>query len=225
FRRVLFRSQDGFGQVVVIFDFEKDLQEASQDIRDQISMIRGDLPPEMEEPVLSRFDPQDQPILSLTLSSPTRNAVELTRLADPGIPTVPRGVSGVASVTGRGGAEREMTVEVDPHKMQAAGVSIGEVVQALSAQHLAAPVGRVTGVMDERTIRLRGRLETPAEFASMVIAHRGDQVVRLGQVARVYDGAEEPRSLALHDGREAIGIDVVKARGYSTTEVSHAVQE
>jgi hydrophobic/amphiphilic exporter-1 (mainly G- bacteria), HAE1 family len=55
----------------VIFDFEKNLQEASQDIRDQISTIRGDLPPEMEEPILSRFDPQDEPILSLTLSSPS----------------------------------------------------------------------------------------------------------------------------------------------------------
>ncbi|HEX6132727.1 MAG TPA: efflux RND transporter permease subunit [Longimicrobiales bacterium] len=218
-------SQDGFGQIVVMFDFEKDLQEASQDIRDQISTIRGDLPPEMEEPVLSRFDPQDQPILSLTLSSPARDAVQLTRLADPGITKVLRGVSGVASVTVRGGVEREMTVQVDPHAMQAAGVTIGQVVQALSAQNLAAPVGRVTGVMDERTIRLRGRLETPEEFARMVVAHRGDQIVRLDQIARVFDGAEEPRTLALYDSREAIGIDVVKARGYSTTEVSEAVQE
>ncbi|HSK20852.1 MAG TPA: efflux RND transporter permease subunit [Longimicrobiales bacterium] len=217
-------SQDGFGQIVVMFDFEKDLQEASQDIRDQISTIRGDLPPEMEEPILSRFDPQDEPILSLTLSSPTRDAVQLTRIADPGITKALRGVSGVASVNVRGGIEREMTVQLDPYAMQSAGVSVGQVVQALSAQNLAAPVGRVTGVMDERTIRLRGRLETPAEFAAMVVAHRGDQIVRLGQVARVFDGAEEPRSLAMFDGTEAIGIDVVKARGYSTTEVSEAVQ-
>jgi HAE1 family hydrophobic/amphiphilic exporter-1 len=217
-------SQDGFGQVVVMFDFEKNLQEASQDIRDQISTIRNDLPPEMEEPVLSRFDPQDEPILSLTLSSPSRDAVQLTRIADPGITKVLRGVSGVASVTVRGGVEREMTVQLDPHAMQAAGVSVAQVVQALSAQNLASPVGRVTGVLDERTIRLRGRLETPAEFVEMVVAHRGDQIVRLGQIARVFDGAEEPRSLALLDGTEAIGIDVVKARGYSTTEVSEAVQ-
>ncbi|HEX6307204.1 MAG TPA: efflux RND transporter permease subunit [Longimicrobiales bacterium] len=217
-------SQDGFGQIVVMFDFEKDLQEASQDIRDQISTIRGDLPPEMEEPILSRFDPQDQPILSLTLSSPSRDAVQLTRLADPGITKMLRGVSGVASVTVRGGVEREMTVQLDPHAMQAAAVSVSQVVQALSAQNLAAPVGRVTGVMDERTIRLRGRLETPQEFEQMVVAHRGDQVVRLGQIARVFDGAEEPRSLARHDSREAIGIDIVKSRGYSTTEVSEAVQ-
>jgi hydrophobic/amphiphilic exporter-1 (mainly G- bacteria), HAE1 family len=218
-------SQDGFGQVVVIFDFAKNLQEASQDIRDQISTIRGDLPPEMEEPILSRFDPQDEPILSLTLSSPERDAVQLTRLADPGITKVLRGVSGVASVTVRGGVEREMTVQLDPNAMQAAGVSVGQVVQALSAQNLAAPVGRVTGVLDERTIRLRGRLETAGEFGDMVVAQRGDQLVRLSQVARVFDGAEEPRSLALFDGIEAIGIDIVKARGHSTTEVSHAVQQ
>ncbi|HEX2166773.1 MAG TPA: efflux RND transporter permease subunit [Longimicrobiales bacterium] len=217
-------SQDGFGQVVVMFDFEKDLQEASQDIRDKISTIRGDLPPEMEEPILSRFDPQDAPIMSVTLASTTRDAVQLTRIADPGVTKELRGVSGVASVNVRGGLEREMTVELDPHAMQAAGVSVGQVVQALSSQNLAAPVGRVTGVLDERTIRLRGRLETPAEFARMVVAHRGDQIVRLSQIARVFDGAEEPRSLALYEGAEAIGIDIVKARGHSTTAVSEAVQ-
>jgi HAE1 family hydrophobic/amphiphilic exporter-1 len=218
-------SQDGFGQVIVTFDFEKDLKEASQDIRDQISAIRGDLPTELEEPILSRFDPQDQPIMSLTLSAPEMSAAQLTRIADPGITKVLRGINGVASVTVRGGVEREMTVELNPSALQAAGVSVGQVVGALSQQNLAAPVGRVTGVLDERTIRLRGRLETPAEFEQMVIAQRGTQMVRLRDVARVYDGAEEPRSLALFNGKEAIGIDIVQARGYSTTEVSEVVHE
>jgi HAE1 family hydrophobic/amphiphilic exporter-1 len=217
-------SQDGFGQIVVMFDFEKDLKEASQDIRDQISTIRGDLPGELEEPILSRFDPQDQPIMSLTLSAPQMSAAQLTRIADPGITKVLRGINGIASVTVRGGVEREMTVELNPTALQAAGVSVGQVVQALSQQNLAAPVGRVTGVMDERTIRLRGRLESPAEFEQMVIVQRGTQMVRLRDVARVYDGAEEPRSLALFNGKEAIGIDIVQARGYSTTEVSEVVQ-
>lgn len=218
-------AQDGFAQIVVFFDFEKPLQEASQEIRDRISMIRNDLPPEMEEPVLSRFDPQDQPILSLTLSSPERSAADLTRIADPGITKALRGISGVASVTVVGGVEREMTVELNPAALQEAGIGVGQVVQALASQNLAAPVGRVTGALDERTIRLRGRLETPAEFASLVVAQRGDQVIRLGQLAQVRDGAEEPRSLALFNGREAIGIDIVKARGYSTTDVSARVQQ
>jgi HAE1 family hydrophobic/amphiphilic exporter-1 len=117
-----------------------------------------------------------------------------------------------------------MTVELNPTALQEAGVSISQVVQSLMTANLAVPVGRVSGVLDERTIRLRGRLESPAEFGDIVIAQRGDQVIRLAQVARVYDGAEEARSLALFNGKEAIGIDIVKARGYSTTDVSERVQ-
>src|SRR5215213_1406872 len=79
------QSLDGFGSVFVEFVYEKDVQQATQDIRDAISQIRGDLPQEMEEPILARFDPNDQPIVSLTLSSERLDPAALTRLADPGI--------------------------------------------------------------------------------------------------------------------------------------------
>ena len=78
-------SLDGYGVIITIFQFEKDLQESTQEIRDKISEIRNELPPEMEEPILTRFDPNDQPIVSLTLSSPALEGPELTRMADPGI--------------------------------------------------------------------------------------------------------------------------------------------
>src|ERR671920_2120111 len=78
-------SLDSFGNIIVQFVFEKDLQQATQEIRDEISGIRNDLPPEMEEPILTRFDPADLPIVSLTLSSQTLSGPELTRIADPDI--------------------------------------------------------------------------------------------------------------------------------------------
>ena len=93
-------------------------------------------------------------------------------------------------------------------------------VQALEAQNLAAPVGRVQGQFDERAIRLRGRLEGPADFAQLVVAERNGTLIRLGQVADVRDGTEEQRTLALYNGTEAVGIDIKKSKGYSTTDVS-----
>jgi HAE1 family hydrophobic/amphiphilic exporter-1 len=218
-------AMDGFALLIVNFVFEKDLQQASQDIRDKISAIRRELPPELEEPVLTRFDPNDLPIVSLTLSSPTVSAQELTRIADPGIVSVLRGLQGVADVTVVGGVQRELTVELHPDALQASGVGVSQVVQALQLQNLAAPVGRLSGRHDERTIRLRGRLQSPAEFEQLVIAGTGDRIVRLGDVATVRDGSEEPRSLALLDGAPAVGIDVKKATGYSTTAVSELVRK
>jgi HAE1 family hydrophobic/amphiphilic exporter-1 len=113
--------------------------------------------------------------------------------------------------------------------MQAAGIGVSQVVQALQLQNLAAPVGRVNGAQDERSIRLKGRLARPEEFAAIVVAERNGQLIRLGQVADIVDATEEPRTMALFqergnpDAREAVGIDIKKSSGYSTTEVSDQI--
>ena len=111
-------SLDSFGTLIVQFIFEKDLQQATQEIRDEISSIRNELPIEMEEPILTRFDPADLPIVSLTLSSPGLSGPELTRIADPDITRELRGLPGIAEVNVVGGVERELTVELRPQAMQ-----------------------------------------------------------------------------------------------------------
>ena len=228
-------AYDGYAQIVVLFLFEKDVQEATQDIRDAISSIRADLPLEMEEPILQRMDPADYPIVSLTLSSPTHSPADLTRIADPALTSALRGIAGVSKVNIIGEVKRELTVQLRPQALQAAGVSVAQVVQALAAQNLAAPVGRVTGSLDERTIRLQGRLEGPQDFMQLVVAERNGQMIRLGQVADAIDGTQEQRSLAMFwerdslskslAGREAIGIDINKSKGYSTTAVSDKIRD
>jgi hydrophobe/amphiphile efflux-1 (HAE1) family protein len=223
--KVTSSSLDSFGNIIVQFVFEKDLQEATQEIRDEISGIRNELPIEMEEPILTRFDPQDLPIVSLTVSSPALTGPELTRLVDPDITRELRGLPGIAEVNVVGGVERELTVELRPQALQASGVSVGQVVQALQAQNLAAPVGRLTGDLNERTIRLRGRLDTPAEFKLLVVSESAGRVVRLGDVADVKDGAEEPRSAAFYNGEQAVGIDIVKSKGFSTTSVADDIRQ
>jgi HAE1 family hydrophobic/amphiphilic exporter-1 len=222
-KKIQSNALDSFGVITVEFVFAKDLQEATQDIRDGISQIRNDLPPEMEEPILTKFDPNDFPIVQLTLASPTLTGGELTRIADPGLTRELRGVTGVAEVRVVGGIEREMTIELNPQALQAAGVGVGEVVQALQTQNLAAPVGRLNGTLDERTIRLLGRLDSPNDFERIVVAQRDGRLVRLGDVATAKDGTEEPRTAALFNGRDAVGIDIIKADGYSATEVSERV--
>ena len=224
-KHVFGKAYDGYGFIMVEFQFGKDLMEATQDLRDAISAKRADLPLEMKEPIVQKFNDTDRPIVSMALSSSTLTQAELTRLADPTITRQLRSLPGVAEVAVSGKVERELTVELKPLQMQATGVSVGQVVQALQLQNLAAPVGRVVGDMDERSIRLKGRLENPQEFAQLVVAERNGQVIRLGEIADVRDGTEEPRTLALYNDQEAVGIDVKKAKGYSTTDVSDKVRE
>jgi HAE1 family hydrophobic/amphiphilic exporter-1 len=224
-KRIMGKAYDSYSMLMIEFLYSKDLNEASQDVRDAISKIRGDLPPEMEEPIVAKFNDTDRPIISLAISSTVLSPAELTRLADPGITRELRAIPGVADVQIFGKVERELSVEVDPHKLQAANVSVAQVALALQSQNLAAPVGRVNGALDERAIRLKGRLENPAEFENLVVAERNGQLIRLGQVATIKDGTEEPRTLALYNGKEAIGIDVKKSKGYSTTDVAARLRD
>ncbi|HTE47874.1 MAG TPA: efflux RND transporter permease subunit, partial [Gemmatimonadaceae bacterium] len=224
-KRIMGKAYDGYSMLMIEFLFDKDLNVASQEVRDAISKIRTDLPPEMKEPIVSKFNDTDRPIISVAISSTVLSPPELTRLADPGITRELRAIPGVADVQIFGKVEREMTVEVDPHKLQAATVSVAQVAIALQNQNLAAPVGRVNGALDERAIRLKGRLENPAEFENLVVAEHNGQLVRLGQVATIKDGTEEPRTLALYNGKEAIAIDVKKSKGFSTTDVARQVRE
>ncbi len=221
--RIQGTAQDGFANITVFFVFEKDLQEASQDIRDKISTIRSDLPVEMKEPVLSRFDPADLPIVQLSLNSTVLSAPELTRIADPGITRELRGIPGVAEATVLGGVERELTVEIRPDAMRQANVSIGQLVGALQQQNLAVPVGAVKGTLQDRSIRLKGKLDAPEDFMDLVVAQRNGKNIRLGELATAKDGTAEPSTAALYNGKDAVGILVKKAKGYSTTQVSAKV--
>ncbi len=213
-------ARDGFASIITWFKFEKPLQEAQQDIRDAISLKRQDLPQEMEEPILKKLSDTDRPVMSITLSSSSLSPAQLTRLVDPGITREFRSLAGVADVSVAGEVKRELTVELRPQALLANGVGVAQVVQALQSQNLAAPVGRLEGAMQEKTIRLQGRLEDPAEFANLVVTTRNGVPIRLGQLATVRDGTEEPRTLALYNGKEAVGVDIKKSKEASTTDLS-----
>ncbi|HET7374894.1 MAG TPA: efflux RND transporter permease subunit [Gemmatimonadaceae bacterium] len=217
-------STDGFAQIIVQFVFSKPVDQATQDIRDAISAIRSQLPAEILEPIIQRFDPNQLPIVSLAVTSSVLSAPQLTQIADQQIAGELRAIGGVAQVNVVGGDSAQLNVNVQPNALASLGVGIDQVVNALRAQNLAAPVGNVNSPLEQRSIRLEGRFERPEDFANLVISQRGGQLVTLGQVADVEAGAAEPKSSALYNGRQAIGLDIVKSREYSTTAVADRVK-
>ena len=217
-------SSDGFAQIIVQFKFDKPTDEATQDVRDAISAVRAQLPTEIVEPLVQRFDPTSLPIVSLALTSLTLTPAQLTQIGDQTIGGELRSIPGVAQVQVAGADSATLNVVLDPARLTSTGVGVDQVVAALRAQNLAAPVGQVTGPVTERAIRLEGRLERPEDFAQLIVTQRGGVPIRLGDVATVEAGSAERRSAALFNGREAIGLDIVKSKGYSTTTVSDAIK-
>jgi HAE1 family hydrophobic/amphiphilic exporter-1 len=217
-------STDGFAQIIVQFVFSKPVDQATQDIRDAISAVRAQLPAEILEPLIQRFDPNQLPIVSLAITSTVLTTPQITALADPTVAGELRAIPGVAQVNVVGGDSAQLNVNVRPTDLASVGVGIDQVVNALRAQNLAAPVGAVNNALEQRSIRLEGRLEQPEDFNSLVISQRNGQLITLGQVASVEAGAAEPKSAALYNGVAAIGLDIVKSREYSTTAVADGIR-
>jgi len=209
----------------IIFDFDKDMSEAGDEIRNAIASVRYKLPIEMREPVLWRRDPASDPIVNLGLSSTKQTHAEISRFAEDVLADQLRGIDGVSVVNVDGALHRELSVLLHAQKMREYNVSAGEVVNALRAQNTNAPVGRIKGTMDEQNIRLVGRIERPAEFNDIVVKRQAGEIVRLGQVATVEDGFAEPGSYSLRSGQPNVGLSIIRSREASTVSVAERVRK
>ena len=146
-------------------------------------------------------------------SSPTMSHAEISRLAEDQLADRFRALPGVATVNVNGSLTRELSVLLHAQKLREFGVSVTEVVDALRAQNATAPVGKVRGELEDQSIRLVGRFESPAEFNQMLIKRSGDNLIRLGQVATVQDGfAETGRATASTTGVPMSGMAVTRTR-------------
>ncbi|HEX6135454.1 MAG TPA: efflux RND transporter permease subunit [Longimicrobiales bacterium] len=223
--RITSISLEGISQVIIEFDLGRDGDQAAQDIRSKIDLIRRQLPQDIDPPVVQKWNPADQPIISLALASNSLSVAELTRLADEDVRRRLEAVNGVGNVQLAGGLLREIRVFIDPAQMQSYGVSIEEVMGALQRQNVEAPAGRIESGTREELVRVTGRITDPAQFASIVVANRSGQPVRLGQVARIEDATEEERSLAFVNSQRAVSLDVQKVSGANTVAVADEVKE
>lgn len=223
--RITSISLESVSQVIIEFELGRDVDQASQDIRSKIEAVRRDLPEDIEPPVVQKFDPQAMPIVSLALSSETLPLPELTTLADETVRRKLESVTGVGEVRLTGGLEKEIRVHLDPVRMQAVGVAVPEVMAALQRQNVEVPAGRLERGNTERLVRVMGRITDPAQFGDIFVADRGGRPIRLRDVARVEEGTEEERSVALVDGERAVSLDILKVSGANTVDVADGVNE
>jgi HAE1 family hydrophobic/amphiphilic exporter-1 len=218
-------ASESQARIVMVFKFEKNMIEAADEVRNAIGTVRHKLPIEMREPVLQRVDPSAQPIMQLALSSTTQGHAEISHLAEDVLADRFRAIPGVAVVNVNGSLRRELSVLLRAEKLREFGVSVTEVVNALRNHNATAPVGKVRGALEDQSIRLVGRIESPAEFEQVVIRRRGNEVVRLGQVASVQDGFAELTGFSVRNGRPNVGLSVTRSRDASTVSVADEVRK
>ncbi len=218
-------SYEGRSVVVAKFKLEVQSSAAAQEVRDKIAAIEANFPEDAKKPVISRFDPAAEPVLSVAISSTSLDVPALTTLADQKVVRQLTTVAGVGQATLVGARKRQIDVTIDETRMRALGIGINEVVNALRTGNSNSPAGSVVDPLSERTIQVQGRIEEPQALLDMVVARRGGAAVELRDVATLSEGAADAESRALYNGQTALAIDIVKVQGANTVEVATDVRK
>jgi multidrug efflux pump subunit AcrB len=227
-RHIYNTVQDGGVTMMVEFRLEKPVQEAVDDVRSAIARVRSDLPADLREPVISKMDLAGHPVLVYTVRSAGMDDESLSWFVDNTLSKELLSVRGVGAVNRVGGVSREVTVALDPARMQNAGTTAAEVSRQLRQMQQDAPAGRADIGGAEQTIRALGNVQTAEELRALqVVVGGGDgsvRRVRLDQIATITDGVAEQRSTALLDGKPVVGFEVSRSRGASELEVAAGVK-
>lgn len=211
--------------ITIEFELSRDVDVAANDVRDRVSRVRGALPREADDPIIAKVDVNAQPIIWLAFLSDRHTTLELSELADRVLKERLQRVPGVGSVFIGGERRYAMRVWLDPQRMLAHGLTTQDVEAAIRAENVEVPAGRVEGEGREFSVRTRGELQSPAEFAAIILRQRGDGIVRLGDVAEVEIGPEDERTVTRFNGQPAIGLGIVKQKEASTVAVGQAIRD
>jgi HAE1 family hydrophobic/amphiphilic exporter-1 len=215
--------REGSVRIVIKFVLERDIDSAAQDVREKVASAIRDLPPELLPPVITKVDPDADPVLSFALSGPLPIRV-LTEIADKQIRRAVETVDGVGDVTISGGRARQIRVTLDVEKLNAHNLTVQDVSNAIVSENVEIPGGRIEQGDAELTLRTLGRLESTDQFKNIVIATANKVPIRLSDVADVEDTTEDATTGAFFDGNRTVVMDVRRQSGQNTVQVVDAVK-
>ena len=215
-------SVEGVSSVVIFFT-DKAARDSSIDVERRVSALRATLPQDAKDPTVGKFDPNAQPILLLTVSG-NRDLGALQRLGEDKIQKRLEATTGVAQVTLVGGLVRQIQVQVDQQKLQARGLSILQVNQALAGDNVNVPAGRITQQGKDWTVRLDNQAQTPEELNNVLVSSTTSGPVYLKDVATVVDTFKTVSTVQRTNGQSALGITILKQSSANTVATADAVK-
>ncbi|MGQ0710622.1 MAG: efflux RND transporter permease subunit [Rhodoferax sp.] len=217
------RNYEGQSVVVIEFGLHMDGRKAADDVREKVASIKPLLRTEVKEPRVLRFDPAARAIWSVAVlpeaQGPAPDAVELTNWAEQTFKKRLENVRGVGSVTVVGGTKREINVYLQPDKLEALGLTPDQVATAVRNENQDFPVGSVRSLEQERVVKIEARMRRPEDFGRIIVARKNGAPIRLDQVARIQDGAQETENLALYNGQRTLLLQVQKTQDENTIAV------
>ncbi|HEY8907999.1 MAG TPA: efflux RND transporter permease subunit, partial [Rhodoferax sp.] len=225
------RSYEGQSVVIIEFGLHIDGRKAADDVREKVASIRPLLRTEVKEPRVLRFDPSSQPIWSVavrpddSVTGQAMSQVELTNWAEQVFKKRLENVRGVGSVTLVGGSKREINIYLNPQALEAFGITPDQVANAVANDNQDYPAGNIRSIEQDRVIQIAARVKRPEDFGRIIIIRKNGAPVRVDQVAKVTDGAQEVESLALYNGQRTLLLNVQKAQDENTIAVVDSLKQ
>ncbi len=216
-------SSEGISQVFVQFELEKDPDVAAQEVRDKINEILPDLPSDAEQPVIAKFDTDAAPVLYVSVSA-DRSIRELSEFADKTLRREIESLPGVGQVNIIGGRLRQVNLWLDPSRLRAYGLTVAGVTQAIANQNLQQPGGNLDQGDRTLNVRMRGRVDSVAQFDTLVVANKGGAQITLRDVGYAEDGLEEATSTGNVDGNPLVVLSIRKQSGTNSVAVVEGVK-
>ncbi|RZJ71851.1 MAG: efflux RND transporter permease subunit, partial [Flavobacterium sp.] len=176
-------------------------------------------------PVVSKADADSEPIITMTVQSASRNPLQLSDYAENVIAERLQTIPGVSSVQIWGQKRYAMRLWIDPIKLNAYGVTVSDVRNALDSQNVELPTGKLTGANTELTVKTMGNLSSPEEFNNIIVKYAGERIVKFSDVGRAELGPENPETKMTNDGQQLVGLAIIPQPGTNYVEVADAFYE
>ncbi|MBL9151572.1 MAG: efflux RND transporter permease subunit [Verrucomicrobiales bacterium] len=223
-KQILSESREEGSVINVEFIQGTDEDVAAQEVRDRVARVRGELPDDVEEPVVAKQDASARPIIWIAFFSDRFNTQQLSQIAEEQVKDRLQTVPGVSQVILGGEKRWAMRLWLDSARMAARGVAVLDVERALRTQSVELPSGRVENLDRELTIQTRGQLQTAEEFNRLIIRQDGNSVVRLEDIGYAEEGVEDERVVARFKGQPSIGLGIVRQSRANTLDVARGVK-
>ncbi|MEP7117255.1 MAG: efflux RND transporter permease subunit [Acidobacteriota bacterium] len=219
------RINEGRGNITVRFVLERDINDAANDVREKVAGAIRNVPPTLLPPVITKVDPDADPVMSLIVSSNAMSLRSLTELADKQVARAIQTVSGVGQVTIGGGRAREIHIVVDIQKLNSYGLSLAEVRDAIAAENVEVPGGTVEQGKGQLLLRTLGRIDATEDFNGIVVATKNGTPIRISDIGSAEDGSERATTAVWLGDTPAVMIDIRRAMGENTVSVIEGVRE
>ena len=216
-------SRQEWSQISVRFALTRDADSAAADVRDKVTRVRQRLPQGIDEPVIAKVEADAFPVIFLAMSSDTHNALQLSEMANTLVKPVLQTAPGAADVIVQGERKFSMRIWVDTDKLAAYRLTIQDLEEALRRSNLEVPAGRIESRQREFNVTAATDLQRPQEFGQVVIRTINGQPVRIADVARVQQAAVDERSSVRLNGRDAIGVGVIRQATANPLDLSAGV--